>query len=180
MAIFAGCSSEWAGTALFDRSSGSSGQLTATGADFHLAITRSLADISAAAMEFIPRIDDRHLVLWCAPGLASEWLTGHLGEFAANFPDIQIELQPIEIAPEAVDHNVDAHIHYVIDAKEHELDPAFRSIELARPPILAVASPRFLAGLSPFEHPADLLDTALLHEANYDQWRRWFEQHGID
>ncbi|WP_144423560.1 LysR substrate-binding domain-containing protein [Sphingopyxis sp. 113P3] len=171
---------EWAGTPLFDRASGSNGQLTEAGARFHKAIAQSLTDIASAAMEFIPQLDDKHFVLWCAPGLASEWLTGRIGEFSAAFPDIQIELQPIEILPEAVDNNVDAHIHYVVDATGYEEGPAFRSVELLRPPILAVASPAFLASVPPFKEPADLLGVPLLHEASFDQWRRWFEQHGVD
>lgn len=171
---------EWAGSPLFDRASGSNGQLTEVGARFHRAIAQSLTDIASAAMEFVPQLDDQHLVLWCAPGLASEWLTGRIGDFSASFPEIQIELQPIEILPEAVDNNVDAHIHYVVDVARQEEAPAFRSVELLRPPILAVASPTFLADLPRFENPADLLEAPLLHEASFDQWRRWFEQHGVE
>ena len=171
---------EWAGTPLFDRGSGTNGQLTETGHRFHVAITRALNDIALAAMEFKPRLDNKQLVLWCAPGLASEWLTGRIGDFTADFPDIQIELQPIETAAGAIDHNVDAHIHYVIDGTSAEEEDAFRSVALTRPPILAVASPKFLAGQAAFSQPSDLLGASLLHEASIDQWRRWFEQHGVD
>lgn len=171
---------EWAGTPLFDRGSGTNGQLTEAGSRFHVAITRALSDIALAAMEFKPRLDSNQLVLWCAPGLASEWLTGRIGDFTAKFPDIQIELQPIETSPDAIDHVVDAHIHYVIDGAPGEDTAAFRSVTLLHPPILAVASPEFLAGRAKFERPADLLGLPLLHEASFDQWRRWFEQHGVD
>nr|WP_314472292.1 LysR substrate-binding domain-containing protein [uncultured Sphingomonas sp.] len=170
---------EWAGVPLFDRASGVAGQLTPHGARFHRTIARSLAEISAAALDFMPQQDDRNLVLWCAPGLASEWLTGRIGNFSAAFPDIQLELQPIEITPGAVGHDVDAYIHYVIDAQKADLDPGFRTQELARPRILAVASPSFVADLPPVATPADLLNLPLLHEANFDQWRRWFESHGV-
>ncbi len=171
---------DWADCSLFDRASGSNGQLTATGARFHRAVAQSLTDIASASMEFRPQLDDKHLILWCAPGLASEWLTARIGDFSATFPDIQIELQPIEIPPEQVDNDVDAHIHYVVDANKKKEIPAFRSVELLRPPILAVASPGLLKNLASFNHPSDLLDVPLLHEASFDQWRRWFEQHGVE
>jgi LysR family glycine cleavage system transcriptional activator len=168
----------WAGVALVDRAGGGA-SLTESGLKFHRAITQGLAGIAAASLELTRRADDAHLSLWCSPGLASEWLTGRLGSFSAILPDVAIEIQPSELTPDAA-QDVDAHLHYVIDAIPWTGDGALRSVEIARPPILAVASPAYLETARPFDTPADLLDAALLHEANFDQWRRWFEAHGVE
>lgn len=170
----------WTGVPLINRSPGAGGRLTEAGERYHKAISRGLAEIARASIDIQRRSDDKHLLLWCAPVLASEWLSGRLQDFAAHYPDVDLEIQPMDVTPEIEPYNVDAHLHWVVDADKRDLDPEFRSIPIARTPILAVASPRFLASAPLIERPADLLKTTLVHEADFDQWRCWFAAHGVD
>lgn len=172
---------QWAGVPLVDRTPGSGGRLTAEGLHFHGRIAKALAEIARASIELTHRGDERSFRLWCTPGIASEWLTKRLGVFAAQYSEVDFELQPTEEAPDLASHEADAHLHYVVDIERRDdPDPALRVVEIARPPILAVASPRFLDRAGPFSNPADLLSTTLLHESSFGQWRRWFDKHGVD
>lgn len=170
----------WAGAALLDRRPGAGGQLTPLGAQYHQAISKGFSLMANASLDLVRRRDDTRLVLLCAAGLASEWLSGRVGQFAKLSPRAELEIQPTDATPDRDTHNVDAHIHYRIDTDALDDDPEIRSVELARPPTVAVASPSFVAAFGPFETPRDLLRSSLLHEANFDQWRRWFAQYEID
>ncbi len=46
-------------------------------------------------------------------------------------------------------------------------------------PIVAVASPAYLASMPPIETPRDLLGQRLLHEEDFDGWAHWLAAHGI-
>lgn len=171
---------EWVGVSLIDRAPGSGGRLTADGDRLYAKLSDALAQIADISLELLNVGDDTHLSLVCAPGLASEWLTGRLGQFSATAPHVQIELKPIELEPDRSAHEIDAYVHYVPDIRSGELDQAMRSVEIARPRIIAVASAELLSRIGKPEAPADLLGLPLLHEANFDQWRRWFAGHAID
>jgi DNA-binding transcriptional LysR family regulator len=169
----------WTGATLIDRSPGGGRALTEEGWRYHQAISRGLGLIASASLDLTKRGDDRTLALMCAPGLASEWLSGRLGDFSDLHPGIELEMRPTDEAPGPATHSADGHIYYAIDARPIETDDELRTEVIARPPILAVASPAFAQTLGPLEAPDDLLKTRLLHETNFDQWRRWFAQYGI-
>lgn len=169
---------EWAGVPLVQRG----GQLTAQGAKFHARIADAMQEIAAASFELTHRNDDGRLRLWCVPGIAVQWLAPRLGVFASAYPNIDLELQPTDAMPDFGSHEADATLRYVIDANLRKLaDPELTSVQIARPATLAVASPKFIAKLKkPIVHPEDLLNVPLLHEASFDQWRRWFAAQSID
>ena len=170
---------QWTGMTLIDRGSGAHGNLTEQGRAYHGRISAALAEIALATTDLMRREDDLRLRLWVAPGLASEWLSGRVGDFMREHPAVELELQPSDTPPAFGANEADAYLHYIIDAQREELSPTLRTVEIARPVILAVASPGLVAASPPVSTPADLLDRTLLHEASSDQWRRWFDQHGV-
>ncbi len=170
---------QWTGMTLVDRGAGAHGNLTEQGRAYHARISAALAEIALATHDLMRREDDLRLRLWVVPGLASEWLSGRVGDFMRDHPNIELELQPSDTPPAFSANEADAYLHYIIDARREELPPTLRSIEIARPAVLAVASPAFIAETAPVSQPADLLERTLLHEASDNQWRRWFEQHGL-
>jgi len=170
----------WTGTTLVDRNQGSGGQLTPQGRIYHRRLTAALAEIANATQDLRYRGDDRSFRLWCMPGLASEWLSGKIGDYLVDNPDIEIEIQPSDVPPNFEMQQANAYLHYVIDNAPEEQDQKLRTTRIARPPVLAVVSPRFLADHPPITQPADLLATTLLHESNDDQWRRWFAHLNVD
>lgn len=170
----------WAGVPLVDRTPGAGGRLTPEGARYHARISAALLEIARAGAE-LTRSDDHAFRIWCAPGLASEWLTARLGNFADLFPDVELELQPTEAVPDFAAREADVHIHYVKDIDRSPYsDIVTRSAEVFRPPILPVATPEFLERTGMPTSAADLLGSTLLHESSVDQWRRWFAAHGIE
>ncbi len=170
----------WAGVPLVDRTPGAGGRLTPEGARYHARISAALVEIARAGAE-LTRSDDHIFRIWCAPGLASEWLTARLGNFAALFPGVELELQPTETIPDFVAREADVHLHYVKDIDQSPYnDIATRSAEVFRPPILPVATPAFLEKAGMPTSAAAFLNSTLLHESSFDQWRRWFAAHDID
>lgn len=169
----------WAGVPLIDRGDG---KLTPAGWRFYARISAAMKEIASASIELTHRGDERSLRLWCVPGIASRWLAPRLVSFASAYPNIDLELQPTEATPNFSSHEADALLRYIPDIRVNGVipDPTLRSVEIARPRVLAVASPRLVAKMKPITGPADLLQAPLLHESNFDQWRRWFAAHSIE
>lgn len=163
----------WTGVQLVERG-GSGRGLTAAGASYHARLSAALFEVANATAELIGANDESRLSLWCAPGFASKWLSARLAGFEAANLDLEIELHPTDSSPSFERREADADIRYVSFGES--LDTTLkgcRSIEIARPPVWAVASPELAVRLSA-THAADLLEAPLLHEESVDQWRAWF------
>lgn len=168
----------WAGVRLFDRAPGADGKLTPEGEVFYRKIAAALVDIAKASVELTHRIDTTELRLWCAPGFASEWLAGRLGDFNRSYTDIELALHPTEDSADFSVHQADARIYFLSDYEGPPAEnPIIRRVEIARPPVIAVASPRFVEEHGAIRSPADLQHVPLLHEHDTAQWQRWFAQH---
>lgn len=130
--------------------------------------------------ELVNGPNERTLQLSCIPGLASNWLLARLADFRQRHPEIQLVLRPSDTAPDFTRRDMDGDIRYVIDAAPDK-PPAgeVETVQLGRPPVLAVASPARLEALGDLRTPADLLKGPLLHEENSRQWTAWFEANGV-
>ena len=168
----------WTGAKLIDRRPGVQ-RLTEDGERYFLRLKTAMAEIADATSEIMRREDERRLNIWCIPGLASEWLTAKLWQFQRANPDLDIELHPTDAPPDFLRYEADVDIRYTMDSGAPPLD-GVRRLEIARPPMFAVASPECLASLPPISTPADLLSAPLLHEENFEQWGAWFVGNGVD
>jgi LysR family transcriptional regulator, glycine cleavage system transcriptional activator len=162
----------WTGAKLIDRRPGVQ-QLTEDGERYYLRLRGAMAEIVDATSEIMRREDERRLSIWCIPGLASEWLTAKLWEFQRGNPDLDIEFHPTDSPPDFSRYEADVDIRYTMDSAEPPAE-GVRRLEIARPPVFAVASPECLASLPPIATAADLLSAPLLHEENFEQWKAWF------
>lgn len=169
----------WAGVPLVERGV-NGGTLTPEGAKFHARITAALNEIAAASADLVQGSDERTLHISCIPGLASNWLLARLADFRQAHPEIQLVLRPSETAPDFTRRDMDGDIRYVIDAAPDK-PPAgdIETVQLGRPPVLAVASPSRLELMGVPHAAADLLQGPLLHEENARQWTAWFEANGV-
>lgn len=175
---------EWAGIPLINRSRGEA-FLTDEGARYHARISAAFVEITNASAELTRRADERKLSIWCVPGFASQWLAGRLGAFQEANPDLDLELHPTDGSPDFSRYEADADIRYIPCSYNSpipavESTSIVRRFEIARPPVLAVASPACAALLPMVRKPEDLLQAPLLHEENQDQWHTWFASHGVD
>jgi len=168
----------WTGTILLNRDRAAL-TLTPEGKRYHQRIRQAIDLISEATVDLMKLSEERELTIWCMPGFASKWLISRIGSFEARQPGITIEVRPSDSLPDFNRHEADVEVWYAPTyGPSFELPPNLRSIELARPAVVPVASPEYLNTHEPIRSVGDLLSHNLLHEENFENWRAWFEAHG--
>ncbi len=165
---------EWAGVPLIDRSRGGSGRLTPEGLRYHIRVSSAFAEISSAGLDLIQKSDVQRLHLWCSPGFAYQWLVRVLDRFRSANPDIDVDLRPTDFGPNFARGEASGDIRFVGDWLPRSLSHGIQTTELARPIVIPVASPDFLAKAPELREIEDLLNLPLLHEEDDEQWRAWF------
>ena len=168
----------WVGCKLVERRKGIQ-HLTNDGERYLERLSVAIGEIAGATREVMHRENDQRLTIWCAPGLASLWLTDRLLDFQQANPEFELELRPSDVAPDFGRHEADVDIRFRTTPAAH-LPEGLQAVEIARPPVIPVATRSYLAAIAPIHCPADLLGAPLLHEESCQQWRWWFAQHGID
>jgi DNA-binding transcriptional LysR family regulator len=140
-----------------------------------------LDEIASASFDLTRRGGGSQLRLWCVPGFASEWLATRLADFGATHPKIDLELHPTDGSPDFVRYEADADIRYVKDETPgtDAVPGDIQSLLIARPPVIAVASPTCAASFQD-ARPEQLVQAPLLHESDFSQWRRWFAGQSIE
>ncbi|MCW8126945.1 LysR substrate-binding domain-containing protein [Microbulbifer halophilus] len=154
--------------------------LTEDGARYHKQVSAAIDAIANATIDLMKRNDDHLLYAWCMPGFALQWLVGRLEAFETANPVLDIELRPADTIPDFDRYEADVDIRFApAYGSQLQLPPSVRTAEIARPPIVPVASPKYLARSPEIEQPRDLLYHQLLHEESYDSWQAWLEAHGL-
>jgi LysR family glycine cleavage system transcriptional activator len=172
---------EWAGTQLIARQNGRA-VLTDEGVRYHVRVSAALGELLDASVELLRRNSSRRLSIWCIHGFASQWLTCRLSDFQARYPELQLELRSTDSAPDFTRYEADVDIRYIAGDEPISavtICSGVRRFEIARPPVVAVASPGRAALLPPLRTPADLLNAPLLHEESCQQWRIWLTARGV-
>ena len=170
---------EWFGLPLIERI-GHRLVLTEDGARYHARISAAFAEIRLASQELSGLRDNAPLRLWCIPGLAIQWLSDQLAAFEQEHPTHSIEMKPSDLAPNLLIHEADADIRYYRD--DGEPPPkgrGLRCFELARPTVIAVASPKLVHQLAPVAAES-LSSLPFLHEENDQEWRAWLRFNGLN
>lgn len=170
---------KWMGVALVERAGGVT-RLTESGHRYHARIAVAIADLHAATDDLRRLGPVDRLRIWCLPGFGFQWLTPQLAGFRAASPQCQLEFHPTDDAADFSHDSADVDIRYLLDGARNPGPAYVRSLEFSRPPVIAVASPKFAATLPKMSAPADLLKASLIHEADDVQWRAWFRAHGVD
>jgi len=170
---------DWLGVALFQRGGGQV-NLTEVGARYHGRISAALAELALATAEIQDPDDQRKLLVWCVPGFAAQWVADRLAVFEKARPEFSVELRPTDVKANLLAHEADVDIRFYLD--DWPPDPGGRGIqhvELARPPIMIVASPSLAEQLGENLSVNDLMDAPLLHEEHDQQWRAWLSLNNI-
>ena len=158
------------GQSLFDRDSS---QLTVIGEAYHRRISAAIAELESASIAARSKRKES-LVVWCAPGLAHQWLTAHLARYTSQTRTSVLDLRASDSPPDLINNQADGDIRYLGDLRGI-VDRRIRHVELARPDVVPVASAEFANKFAvSLRNPADLLTAPLIHEGDDDQWRRWF------
>jgi DNA-binding transcriptional LysR family regulator len=170
---------EWTGARLVERTSGGVA-LTEEGQRYHAEIAAAMNIISGATTQLMKRGDSHALHILCMPGFALHWLACRLGDFEKANADVDVQLRPANRSPELLAQDADVEIRLAPTyGPPLDVPASLRCIEVARAPIVAVASRAYLANAAPIAQPRDLLSHQLLHEENFDRWRNWLSAHGV-
>lgn len=169
---------QWAGVPLINRQR-QARILTEAGARYHQRIARALEEIALASAELISVRNDGVMRIWCMPGFALGWLTARLSRFQALIPQVELVLRPTGTSPDFASYEADVGIHYFAGLGALQTHPGLRHVELARPEVFPVASPKVARSLRPIKEIEDLLQAPLLHEESDAHWRSWFSACGV-
>jgi len=168
----------WTGAALLDRTR-AGGVLTDAGRRYHGRISAAIAELASATADLAPRREEGRVRVWAGGGLAARWLGPRLIAFAASNPAVDFELRPSDTPPDLPAGEADVDIRYLVDGFAPPLGKGLKRLELARPPVIAVAGGPLAARLGGAS-PADLLAAPLLRDETDAQWRAWFAARGVD
>lgn len=169
----------WTGMTLIERTAAGV-VLTEDGLRYHERIAAALDMISDATMDLVRRGSDHRLHIWCMPAFALHWMSRRVGAFERLNPTVQIEMRPTDRSPDFASHETDIDIRFAPTyGNSYVPGPKLQCVEMARVPIVAVASPEYLSTCEAIEKPGDLLRHRLLHEDNFSKWANWLAAHGI-
>jgi LysR family glycine cleavage system transcriptional activator len=149
--------------------------LTPAGVALHAQVTQAFDTLRQAVFQARPAPRSR-LDVWCIPGLANRRLMPRLPSLLKRLDGMEITLQPTLARPNFGSTDTDAEIVYLEEARA---GPGLRTELLAKPRVLAVASPSFQARYPRITEPSGLVELPLIHEESTDQWERWLSAAGV-
>ena len=171
---------EWTGTSLVERTAAGV-ILTEEGIQYHKKIGLAIDSIANATIDLMKLGVDNCISIWAMPGFAYQWIMPRLEEFEARNPNIMIALKPTQATPNYDRHDADIDIRFEsIHGPNAPLPASCKSIKIAEPPTIAVASPGYLSSAPRVSEPKDLLKHQLIHEEDFSDWRAWLAVHGLD
>jgi DNA-binding transcriptional LysR family regulator len=171
---------QWMGLPLINRM-GNRVSLTREGEQYLARISAALAELRRATWELSNGADGRPFRICCVPGFSIQWLSEQLAVFAQENPDATIELKPTDTRANLAIFEADADIRYYLSEDlERVSGPGLRSFELARPEVIAVASPDLAARIGVIDTVAAILALPMLHEESDREWKTWLSLNGIE
>lgn len=168
----------WLGTTLFNRD-GHGLSLTDEGGTYHERVSNALYEIHKATQAVRGITSNSMFKIWCVPGFATQWLSDQISDFEKMWPGRTVEIRPTEFPAQLDRFEADVDIRFCGDdwGTQYHIKGC-RTMTLAHPPLIVVASPEFV-DRHPISSVADLLDTQLLHEEDHEQWLAWLRGNNI-
>lgn len=116
----------------------------------------------------------QHLTISTMPSFANFVLVPRLGSFTQRFPQVEVNVETDLRVVDLLNEPVDLAIRHGLGDY-----PGLVATRLISPSLIVVASPDFVAAHGPLHRPADCLKLSLLHDHTRQDWRLWFEAHGV-
>lgn len=161
------------GVRLFKR--GSRGvTLTNRGRKFAEALRPAIDQIETAYRALVLSAGRNSVILGAGPIIASRWLAPQLPAFAAEHPDIDLQLlnSPTEIWRRAPEFDIAI-------AWGHGNWSGLDAEKLFEVSLAPVLTPELADRIGPLRTPRDLLRAPLLHHRNDLEWGDWFREAGV-
>lgn len=159
--------------ALFDRS-GRSLELTAAGEQLAAATSVGFQRMIDTVEELTGADVDRPLHVSATPNFATAWLMPRLPDFRAQYPEIDILLDPSHELVPLSPGGVDVAVRYGDGTW-----PGLESEPLLFSSMVVVAAPS-LMGTRTVESPADLVDAPWVEELGTSEASLWLAANGVD
>ena len=148
--------------------------LTAEGHALFEATTTALHSIAGVAAQMRSSAGRDELHIWCAPGLATRWLTPRLANIREALGS-EVLLRAVDRISDKNDTEADIMIGF---GDFDELpDHATR---LVQPRMFPIVSASWLKNNEPPQDLKDLATLPLIHEESHIQWTKWFRLAGVD
>lgn len=147
-------------------------RLTPAAQDYVQEVRRSLSALSQASLKLRANPTGGSLNLAILPAFGMHWLAPRLADFAAQHPEVTVNLST-RLAPfDFASSSFDAAIHY-----GRQDWPGVDYLPLMEEEVLAVCAPGLLP--LPLTAPQDILSYPLLQlESRPGDWGRWLAHHG--
>jgi DNA-binding transcriptional LysR family regulator len=169
----------WTGKNLINRSR-EGALLTEDGAHYHRQIAVAMDKISRATADLMKSGDIHNLNIWCMPSFAADWLIARFEGFETTNPALEIELNTTNEVPDFGKHEADVDIRFMLHYDSNvAFPPIVKTVKIAEPKTILVASPSYLAQATKIEKAADILNHHLFHRVSHEAWRAWFVAQGL-
>jgi LysR family transcriptional regulator, glycine cleavage system transcriptional activator len=150
--------------------------LTEAGAEFLLAVTRVLGELTRETERLRAHDSVARLKISTSVSFASKWLAPRLHRLKALHPELDVHLDVTDVNVDMNDGKVDAAIRY--GSGRYPGAVAERILEETVTP---VCSPGYRAEMAGLSSAANLADCTLLHEDRMlANWEQWFVLAGVE
>jgi LysR family transcriptional regulator, glycine cleavage system transcriptional activator len=150
--------------------------LTEAGAEFLLAVTRVLGELTREAERLRAHDSVARLKISTSVSFASKWLAPRLHRLKALHPELDVHLDVTDINVDMNDGKVDAAIRYGSGRY-----PGVLAERILEETVTPVCSPGYKAEMAGLPSVASLADCTLLHEDRMlANWEQWFALAGVD
>jgi len=151
--------------------------LTSAGERYLASVQLALDEIDSATRRLMASPNSVAVTITVAPAFLSRWLIPRIGQFQAEYPDVELRLSASSGSGEVdFDHSdTDMAVYFGRGAwRDLEMDHLFNLR------LVPVCSPRLLEGSKPLKSPADLKHHTLIRVANRpDEWPRVLRKAGV-
>ena len=144
--------------------------LTEAGAEFHVAVTRLLGELTREAERLRVQDSVARLTISTSVSFASKWLAPRLYRLKARHPELDIHLDVTDINVDLTSGQVDVAIRY---GRGHY--PQAETERIMKETVTPVCSPAYQTEMGGLATPANLTKCTLLHEDRMRaNWKQWF------
>ncbi|MFL9881214.1 transcriptional regulator GcvA [Herbaspirillum rhizosphaerae] len=156
------------GVILFERLSNQL-RLTQAGQRYLAVIGDAFDRIESGTRSLYVQADRQRLAISTSPNFAAKWLVPRLGEFTAQYPEMELRLDQSELHTNFIREEIDVAIRYGEGPW-----PGLSCLRLGDEFLLPVCAPSLIA----FRSVKEIADASLLHVNDRQGWTSWFAEHG--
>jgi LysR family glycine cleavage system transcriptional activator len=148
--------------------------ITSAGKHYLAVVSDALDRIAVGTDRLLQNGPSSILTVSTSPDFGAKWLVHRLGRFTAAYPEIDIHVSTSSKQVDLIAEHVDLAIRHG-DGHWAGLD----AVALCQERLVAVCSPKFLAGRNRITQASDLLKLPLLRLDGWSTWSKWFEVAGV-